>query len=80
VRPHKDVAVVGYDAAWPRVPHRAFNPLGPAASVDKCNAEAARVMVELLLDRIEGRLPLEPQRRLVTPKLVFPSEHAAETD
>ena len=43
---------------------------GPVATVDKRNHECGRQMIRLLLERIEGRLPPEPQCRVVEPELI----------
>lgn len=68
--PGREVLVVGYDNMWAGCPEREWEPAVPAATVDKCNAQLGRELVRLLLDRVEGRLPSEPQRRVVPSRLV----------
>jgi hypothetical protein len=41
--------------------------------VDKNNPQAGRVMVELLVGRIEKRISDQPHVRKIEPLLVFPS-------
>jgi DNA-binding LacI/PurR family transcriptional regulator len=69
--PARDVTVVGYDNYGTDCVEREWEPSGPSATVDKLNTQMGRDMVRLLLDRVEDRLPPEPQLRLVTPKLVI---------
>lgn len=69
-----EVAVVGYDNTWRDIIERDWEPVGPAATVDKQNDQIGRAMCELLLDRIAGKLPPEPQVRRVEPALVVCGE------
>ncbi len=62
---HQHIAVAGYDHYW----RREAGP-GPCASLDKVNIAVGRTLVELVLDRAAGRLPREPQLRLVPPQLI----------
>lgn len=70
VTPGKDVLIVGYDNYWREAMERTFEPAIPLATVDKHNAAIGKQLVSLLADRIEGRLPPEPQVRVVPPQLV----------
>lgn len=67
--PNGDIEIVGYDNFWDESPDREFEPAGPLATVDKNNLECGRQLVSLLLERIEKKLPPEPQVRFVKPTL-----------
>jgi len=69
MEPNQQVAVVGYDNWW-NTHERQWEPAVPLATMDKRNGEIGREAVRLLLDRIEGKLPPQPQVRRVAPKLV----------
>jgi len=60
-----DLTVVGYDAYV-----EAATADRPAATVDKDNAAIGAALVALLGERLAGRLPPEPQLRLVQPRLI----------
>lgn len=68
--PNRDVLIAGYDNYWAECSTRALESTSPVVTVDKNNAGIGAAMVALVLDRIEGRLPAEPQRRIVAPRLV----------
>lgn len=68
--PNRDVALVGYDNYWLESPEREFESTAPQATVDKMNLKLGAALVELLTDRIAGRLPEAPQCRVVQPQLV----------
>ncbi len=72
VIPGKDILITGYDNNWADVEARQWEPYLPAATMDKQNAEIGRELVRLLVARINGTLPLEPQRRIISPNLVVP--------
>lgn len=67
--PNRDVAVVGYDDYWDQSQERLFEPTPPLATVNKRNVEIGRELVKMLLDRRDGHLPSEPQRKMVAPVL-----------
>ena len=46
-----------------------------AATVDKQNFEPGMEMVRLMRERIEGKLPPEPQTRVMPPQLVILQEN-----
>lgn len=73
-RPGKDVRLVGYDNYYQDCQSffAAVAPqsVGPQATMDKQNDLMGRELVKLLMDRIEGKLPPEPQCRMVAPKFV----------
>lgn len=77
--PRCDLDLVGYDNYWRECPEQRLAPIVPAATVDKRNRDIGRELVSLLMDRIEGRLPAEPQRRVVEPRLVEGSTSARAT-
>lgn len=68
--PNKDVLIVGYDHYWEDILERQFEPAAPLATVDKRNHVMGTEMVRLLQERVEGRLPDEPQRRVVASQMV----------
>ena len=69
--PGSDLLLAGYDDYWAESETRPFlADVAPAASVGKRNRAAGEEMVRLLLDRIDGKLPAEPQERVVRPELV----------
>lgn len=67
--PNRDVVVVGYDDYWDQSFEKSLEPTPPLATVNKRNVEIGRELVKMLLDRRDGKLPPEPQRKLVTPVL-----------
>ena len=67
--PNRDVAIVGYDNYWQDSPHRQWEPVGPAATIDKLNLDLGQKLMDLLLARADGKLPPEPQLRLIAPEL-----------
>jgi len=69
--PNRDVMVVGYDNMWEDIPDKEWEPLGPAATVEKKNLEAGRELMALLQERIEGKIFEQGQRRVVVPELVI---------
>ena len=70
LQPNTDVDLVGYDNYWRECEERAVESTVPLATVDKCNRELGAALVQLLMERIQGALPDEPQCREVTPRLV----------
>ncbi len=72
--PGRDVLIAGYDNYYAGANGRRFEPTEPAVTIDKRNLHIGREMVALLMQRIEGNLPDEPQVRLVEPKLVITSK------
>lgn len=68
--PGKDVLIGGYDNKWKDARNNVFEPLPPAATVDKLNTRVGAEMVELLLARVRAELPPEPQHRSIVPQLV----------
>ena len=69
--PNKNVLVVGYDRYYSDCIERNHEPAPPAATVDKQNLKIGNALLALLLERIEGKLPPEPQMRVVDPELVI---------
>lgn len=72
--PNRDVTIVGYDNYWADRVDRQFEPIVPAATVDKRNPQLGEALVRLLLERSAGELPDEPQLRKVEPELIVPGE------
>ncbi len=62
--PGRDILVAGYDNMTHGTGFDAFSLERPVVTVDKHNERTATDMVELLLARMEGKLPPEPQARI----------------
>ncbi len=73
--PNQDVLLVGYDNYWQDMPERSFEVLAPAATADKRNPELGQAMVDLLVQRIHGELPDEPQVRKLNPRIIIPGRN-----
>ena len=69
----RDVLLCGYDNYWAEWPARQFESCVPTATVDKNNRLIGETMVGLLLERLEGRLSEDAQKRVVEPQLVVPA-------
>lgn len=72
--PHQDIDVVGYDNTWNVLAEFHTQAEPPSATMDKRNLEIGLAMVELLLQRIEKKLPAPPQRRVIAPQLIVPEK------
>ncbi len=77
-----DVLLAGYDNMWDDLEVREWEPLGPVATVDKRNLEIGANLLDLLAERIEGKLFAKGERRVVMPELVvrpsaFPRDAAS---
>ena len=70
-KPYEEIALAGYDNTYEHSPFLAYEPCGPQVTADKRNLEMGFELVSLLMDRIEGRVPAEPQDRLIDPRLVI---------
>ncbi len=70
LRPNQDIDIVGYDNTWREEPSRQWESVGPLATVDKRCDQICEQLAALLLDRIDGRLPTAPQRRVVNGELI----------
>ena len=68
--PGKDVILAGYDDCWADCRERQWDSTPPRVTVDKNDREIGKTLAKLLLDRIAGKLPPEPQRHVVEQKLV----------
>lgn len=71
--PGRDVLITGYDDFWMDSPERQFEAYVPAATVDKRNPEIGQTLVNLLQERLAGKLPPEPQHRVIAPQFLLPS-------
>ena len=67
--PNRDIAIVGYDNYWQDSPDRRWESAHPLATVDKLNIKLGHELTALLLARLQGELPPEPQLRLIKPEL-----------
>lgn len=72
--PNKDVDLVGYDNYWDQAACRQWEPTPPLATIDKNNIEIGDQLTRLLLERRDGKLPPEPQLRLVKPVFCLHSD------
>ncbi|BDI30483.1 hypothetical protein CCAX7_25340 [Capsulimonas corticalis] len=75
-QPNRDVLLAGYDNYWEDAPEReaGWETARPDITVDKDNHRIGAELVQLLLDRLEGRLPSEPQLRMIPPKVIVLSD------
>lgn len=62
--------VTGYDNMVEDHPIRHWSTCRPAATIEKHNRAQGEAMLDLVLERASGGLPLTPVRRLVPPELV----------
>ena len=65
-----EILIAGYDNIFEDMSDQGFDPRILVATVDKQNYEMGQELVRLLLDRINGRLPAEPQVRMIAPTLI----------
>jgi DNA-binding LacI/PurR family transcriptional regulator len=70
LEPGRDVTIAGYDHYALEMVERAWSSDLPQVTVDKQNWLMGQEMVRLLQDRVAGKLPKEPQERVVSPKLI----------
>lgn len=68
--PGRDVLVAGYDNGDPDPEFDPFEPDRAVVTIDKHNERTADEMAELLIARMEGRLPARPQCRTHAHELV----------
>ena len=79
--PHRDIGLVGYDNYWEDCEaEQKFEPAGPQATMDKKNELLGQQLVKLLLARIGGELPTEPQCVKVAPELVLTNDAKRTSD
>ena len=71
---NRDILVAGYDNMARGAGFDAFCPLRPAVTVDKHNERSAEDIAELLLARMAGTLPPEPQTRIHAHEVVEVSQ------
>ncbi len=69
-KPGTDILIAGYDNFYDETPDFRLNPALPVATVEKFLAESGRKMAEILFARAEGKLPPEPKRIMITPKVI----------
>lgn len=74
--PQRDLLFAGYDNYWRDCYEHKWETATPRVTVDKQNALIGRSLAELLLDRLAGRLPPEPQQRVVAPRLIVESRNS----
>ena len=77
--PNRDVLIAGYDNYWHERKERLFETAVPCATADKLNYVIGQEMVKLLMERISGKLPDAPQRRVVEPKIIVTECEALES-
>ena len=68
--PNRDILVAGYDNMVHNSGYDAFEPGRPTVTVDKHNERSVEDIVSLLIARMEGTLPPEPQARIHAHELV----------
>ncbi len=68
--PGKDILLAGYDNTWQEFEERQWEESVPVATVDKRNFEIGGEMINMIMARIEGKLPEEPQLVKIKPHLI----------
>lgn len=68
--PGKDILLTGYDNTWQECGERQWENSVPDATVDKLNFHIGGEMINMLMARIEGKLPLKPQVIRIEPQLI----------
>jgi DNA-binding LacI/PurR family transcriptional regulator/DNA-binding transcriptional regulator YhcF (GntR family) len=68
--PSRDILVTGYDNIGRECLFAEFEPRNPSVTIDKHNEKTAEEMATLLLARMDGKLPPEPQVRCHPHELV----------
>ncbi len=68
--PNRDILIAGYDNMARNSGYDAFEPGRPAVTVDKHNERSVEDIVSLLIARMKGSLPPEPQARIHAHELV----------
>jgi DNA-binding LacI/PurR family transcriptional regulator len=68
--PNRDVLIAGYDDYVDRIEEKQWEPLGPAATVNKQNETMGELMVQMLRERAEGSIDPAPRTRVAPPRLV----------
>jgi DNA-binding LacI/PurR family transcriptional regulator len=71
------VPLVGYDNIWGDIADQLGQGDRPTLTVDRRNRDAGRAAVDLLCERLDGKLPQAAQRRLLPPALIVPGQPAA---
>jgi DNA-binding LacI/PurR family transcriptional regulator len=74
--PNRDVVLAGYDNIWRDAVERSFLSVHPIATVDKHNWRMGHELIDLLMARISGQVVPAPQKLLIEPELVVPSDEA----
>jgi len=72
-QPGKDILITGYNDTWASSWEREFEPAIPEATIEKHNGSVGRQMMQLLLSRLDGKLPPEPQLIISGTELVVPA-------
>ncbi len=73
-QPNHDVLIAGYDNFYADCEEQHIAPFAPFATIDKNNRAIGASMMQMLLDRVEGKLDEAPQVRVIEPKLVIPDQ------
>ena len=64
------IPIAGFDGYWAHTPERRWEPTPPAVGIDRCDAAVGAALVGMLLRRLAGELPAEPQLELIQPRLL----------
>ena len=70
LEPNRDILVAGYDNVTQEAGFGAFEPGKPAITMDKHNEKTAAELAALLVARMDGALPPEPQMRTHDQELI----------
>ena len=77
--PARDVLIAGYDNCWRECAETTWEDTPPRVTVDKNDALMGKMVAEMMLDRLAGRLPEGAQQRHVPQKLIVTESPALET-
>lgn len=78
--PNRHVLLGGYDNTFRHCVEREWESVGPVVTVNKHNERIGQELAKLLKQRLEGRLPGEPQLRVLPEELVVLAPAAAQKD
>jgi DNA-binding LacI/PurR family transcriptional regulator len=70
LHPGRDVLIAGYDGYWADLMERGWEGEPPSVSTDKCHPEMGAALADLLVQRLDGRLPPGSRHVLVEPRIV----------
>jgi DNA-binding LacI/PurR family transcriptional regulator len=73
LKPGRDVLIAGYDGYWADLMERGWEATPPSVSTDKRHSEMGVALANLLVERLNGRLPPDPRHLLIEPRIIEPA-------